>query len=137
MGWFVAACEMRLPLEKRNAKNSIRNTRTASLLRGGHAARTYRFEVAVSRRVKGACQGGRIVLWAESFARLPGSGRSIGTIQQPKAGSYNLRLFRTILHRGKKLSAPRERLPAEYQLGRRASCGVCPLSVFRGACVCA
>src|SRR5947208_12754150 len=25
---------MRLPLEKRNAKNSIRNTRTASLLRG-------------------------------------------------------------------------------------------------------
>jgi hypothetical protein len=74
---------------------------------------------------------------AESFARLPGSGRSIGTIQQPKAGSYNLRLFRTILHRRKKLSAPRERLPAEYQLGRRASCGVCPLSVFRGACVCA
>src|SRR2546429_10024242 len=98
---------MRLPLEKRNAKNSIRNTRTASLLRGDMPREPIGLKLpcqGVSRGpVKGACQGGRIVLGAESVARLPGSGRAIGNIQQPKGGSYNLRHFRTLPHRGNKL----------------------------------
>src|SRR5215469_4808640 len=115
---------MRIPPKKRKAKKRMRHKRMASLLRN-----TPRDAIGL----KLPCQG-----HVEIVGVRTGLGRADGNGNDSAARTLDRQLMtQTILHQRRKLSAPRERLPAEYPLGRRASCGVCPLSAFRGACVCA